>query len=122
MLARLEATAQAVPGLAEHLAPAREAFRAAGSQQVTLQRVHGDLALGQVLRTPEGWLLIDFEGEPGQPLTERRRPDSVLRDVAGMLRSYDYAAHQLFVDADEEEAVRQEARVREWAARNRSAF
>src|SRR5205814_7502217 len=122
MLARLAAAAATVAELAPSVSALRETLIEAGAEPVALQRIHGDLHLGQVLRTPEAWLLIDFEGEPGQPLTERRRPDSVLRDVAGMLRSYDYAAHQLFVDADEEEAVRQEARVREWAARNRSAF
>ncbi|GHC48971.1 maltokinase N-terminal cap-like domain-containing protein [Streptomyces cinnamoneus] len=99
MIRRLDAAVTAVPALRPYrraLGAAYEELAALGRDGRTwrAQRVHGDLHLGQTLRTAADgrWSLIDFEGEPARPLAERRRPQPVARDIAGMLRSFDYAA------------------------------
>ena len=84
-----------------------------------LQRIHGDYHLGQVLHSPErGWVLLDFEGEPLRPMVERTQPDFALRDVAGMLRSFDYVAGSLRLDDPDRSADA----VRAWAREARHAF
>jgi maltokinase len=101
MRQRLGAAVQAVPALRPYEDGLRQAYAdldrpAAGGHAWTAQRIHGDLHLGQCLRAADGtWSLIDFEGEPARPLAERRLPQPPVRDIAGMLRSFDYAAHSV---------------------------
>ena len=126
MRRRLDDAVEIVPELREHADALREAFGAVTkvSEPVVVQRVHGDFHLGQTLRTVRGWKIVDFEGEPAKPLADRVRPDSAWRDVAGMLRSLDYAAHAVAVDvdADDEGGPQIAYRALEWVERNRSAF
>jgi maltokinase len=119
---RLDAAVEVVPQLAEHADGLRRLYSAVAdsSEPVVRQRVHGDLHLGQVLRTPTGWVVLDFEGEPARPLASRRELDSPLRDVAGMLRSFDYAARHMLVEQPDD--PQRGYRAQEWAVRNRTAF
>ena len=76
MRARLDAAISEVPDLAPFADAARAVFdEVAGSGPVRVHRIHGDLHLGQTLRAPDRWIVIDFEGEPAAPLAERRVPD-----------------------------------------------
>jgi maltokinase len=122
MTARLRTATEVVPQLEEIAPRLRLIYQqfAEAASEIELQRIHGDLHLGQALRTSHRWVLIDFEGEPMAALAERRRPDSTLRDVAGMLRSFDYAGHHRAIEAGFEPQLAY--RAREWTERNCAAF
>jgi maltokinase len=122
MFRRLDLAAAEVPELARYADKVGEAYShlAKLTDPVPAQRVHGDYHLGQVMRTQTGWLVLDFEGEPATPLAQRRARSSPLRDVAGMLRSFDYAArHQLIPHP---EAAILAAKASDWVRRNSDAF
>jgi maltokinase len=122
MNAELGLAVAEVPALRPYQASIRGCYAelAGLSSQVVAQRIHGDYHLGQVLGTDGGWVVLDFEGEPSVPLALRRGYASALRDVAGMLRSFDYAARHrlLHVPADQ----RLQASALEWARRCSDAF
>ncbi|HEX6150546.1 maltokinase N-terminal cap-like domain-containing protein [Nocardioides sp.] len=126
MHSRLDAAIEIVPELAEHAARLRAIFdRVAGLAEVRVQQIHADLHLGQTLRTVKGWKIVDFEGEPAKPLADRVLPDSPWRDVAGMLRSFDYAprvVERTFADAEPIGIDQRAFRAHEWSSRNRNAF
>jgi maltokinase len=85
-------------------------------------RIHGDYHLGQVLRTDSGWFVLDFEGEPARPLAERQMRSSPLQDVAGMLRSFRYAAAVALAERDERDHAELAPLAESWGERNRKAF
>jgi maltokinase len=122
MLRRLDAAIAVVPGLARHEQQLRTAFGDLATlvDPVPVQRIHGDYHLGQVMRTQTGWVLLDFEGEPAVPLAQRRARYPALRDVAGMLRSFDYAARYQLPEHEGDDRVL--AAARDWVHRNSSAF
>jgi trehalose synthase-fused probable maltokinase len=88
----LRQTAQRVAADGARLEPEMRALDALGTGGIAKIRVHGDYHLGQLLRTADGFAVLDFEGEPARTLAERRAKQCVLKDVAGMLRSFAYSA------------------------------
>jgi maltokinase len=122
MFRKLDLAAAAVPELARYSEMIGDTYSSLAKVKgpFAVQRVHGDYHLGQVLRTETGWTVLDFEGEPATPLAQRRARSSPLRDVAGMMRSYDYAArHQLLTHPDRERLT---PVARDWVKRNTTAF
>ena len=118
-----------VPELRDHERAVRSCYAAlaAPDTEVTVQRIHGDYHLAQVLGTegdpslrPRRWVVLDFEGEPSAPLAHRRAYRPALRDVAGMLRSFDYAArHEVLRRAD---GLPEERIAADWVERCEDAF
>ena len=139
LLGQLTQVTALVPELAQHRQAIEEVYtkaEAAGGGSRYLQRIHGDYHLGQVLKVPGGdgregrFIVIDFEGEPARSLLERRRLASPLQDVAGMLRSFDYAAFSPLVLGEDpdtpgptrDELARFEGPAAAWIEACRGAF
>jgi maltokinase len=133
LLGQLTQVTALVPELAGQRDAIEEVYRkaeAAGGGSRYLQRIHGDYHLGQVLKSGDDWVVIDFEGEPARSLEERRRLASPLQDVAGMLRSFDYAAFSPLVLGEDpdtpgptrDELARFEGPAAAWIEANRNAF
>ena len=125
MYRRLDLAIAAVPELAACADKVGDAYSDLAKliEPVLAQRVHGDYHLGQVMRTQTGWVVLDFEGEPASPLAQRRARSTALRDVAGMLRSFDYAArHQLLTNPVAGPSSSLTAKAGDWVRRNSDAF
>jgi maltokinase len=122
MSLRLDSALAAIPELDDYAPRIRSHYAAIADYEhpIPVQRIHGDLHLGQTLRTVKGWKILDFEGEPAKSLAERTGLDSPLRDVAGMLRSFDYAAGATLRQFGPGEHL--SYRANEWSRRNRDAF
>lgn len=126
-LESLRVSATEVPELAA-MAPAIESrleSAAAITEAGRKTRVHGDLHLGQVLREPRKWAILDFEGEPARTMEERRAKQSPIKDFAGMLRSFSYAAYAALFDVAEphsDDWQRLEPWARDWELLARSRF
>ena len=122
MTRKLDRACAEVPELRRYADKLRGCYAdlAAAGGPAPLQRIHGDYHLGQVLRTATGWVILDFEGEPAVPLAERQAPHLALRDVAGMLRSFDYAARHQLLDRPDSEQLRIISG--EWVERSQAAF
>jgi maltokinase len=126
MNADLDAAMIAVPELRPYEAHLRSCY--AGLERLgsvlPAQRIHGDYHLGQVLEANGSWVVIDFEGEPAVPLARRLAFASPLRDVAGMLRSFDYASRQPFMDGSAQQHPDEATRMRahNWATNCQEAF
>ncbi|WP_205544138.1 maltose alpha-D-glucosyltransferase [Rubrobacter indicoceani] len=115
-----------VEGLLDRKKEVRELVRevrdaARGGLSALKARHHGDYHLGQVLVVNNDFQIIDFEGEPARPLDERRRKHSPFRDVAGMLRSFDYAA-KTSLDSNPENAEELTRYAEAWLQRTRKTF
>ncbi len=122
MVAEYAAAKAVVPALAEHDRAITDCYAQVGelTAAVPIQRIHGDYHLAQVIGTDTGWVVLDFEGEPSVPLARRRAYAPPLRDVAGMLRSFDYAGrHPSLADPDDQ---RLKAAAAEWVDRCQDAF
>ena len=125
---RLDAAVDVVPELAAYAdgAARRSSTRLRDLDDVTVQRIHGDLHLGQTLRTVKGWKIVDFEGEPAKPLAERSLPDSRVarrrRDAAVVrLRAAGGRAHDRATTTRPAPSSAS-YRAAEWAERNRRRF
>jgi maltokinase len=122
LTSKLDAAVALVPQLGAYAERISAAYAdlAALKEPVSLQRIHGDYHLGQVMRSRRGWVALDFEGEPAAPLAERRALAPALRDVAGMLRSFDYASrHQLIGHPQAQDLV---SAADSWARQCQDAF